>query len=177
MTDLKPHLIEEARKLAVDTLYSEKGHFAAAQRWRTAHLWLGIPASLLAAAAGAAFFEGTLGQWFPGLLAFGASALSAISTFLNCSSRATQHQLAGVQYGKLRRRIRQFVQVQAKLADADEVILAKSLTELTEEVGKTQSESPPIPPHAAKTAIAEIARGSANYTDAELLSAAGDTSE
>ncbi len=168
----RSRIVEEARRLAVDVLYSEKGHFVAAKRWATVHLWIGIPSTLIAAAAGASFFAGA-GPALPGFLAFMASALSAIATFLDPNGIAARHHRTGVLYGRARRTIRQFVHIDSTLSN-DDSELAKQLREITEQVGNIQSESLPIPGFARRQAKAEIDGGSADYTSDELLAAVGE---
>lgn len=172
-TDLagtKAALLDEARRLAVDVLYSEKGHFAAASAWRSRNYWLGVPAALIGAAAGATILA-SAPPVFAGLLALTGAAITALMTFLNPSERAAQHQRAGVAYSKLRRTIRQFAQIDVGTMDAD--ALRKRLTELTDEVSAVQGDALAIPAHAYAKAMAAIQSGSADYTDAELEAATG----
>lgn len=172
-TDLartKAALLDEARRLGVDVLYSEKGHFAAASAWRSRNYWLGVPAALIGAAAGATILA-SAPPVFAGLLALTGAAITALMTFLNPSERAAQHQRAGVAYSKLRRTIRQFAQIDVGTMDAD--ALRKRLTELTDEVSAVQGDALAIPAHAYAKAIAAIQSGSADYTDAELTAATG----
>ncbi|MFZ4746710.1 MAG: SLATT domain-containing protein [Sphingomonas sp.] len=172
-TDLagtKAALLYEARRLAVDVLYSEKGHFAAASAWKSRNYWLGVPAALIGAAAGATILA-SAPPVFAGLLALTGAAITALMTFLNPSERAAQHQRAGVAYSKLRRKIRQFAQIDVGTMDVD--ALRKRLTELTDEVAAVQGDALAIPAHAYAKAIAAIQSGSADYTDAELDAATG----
>src|SRR3569623_2261526 len=97
--DNRAAMMEEGRRLAVDVLYSEKGHFAAASAWRSRNYWLGIPAALIGAAAGAPILASAPAV-VAGILALSGAALTALMTFLNPSERAAQHQKAGVAYSK-----------------------------------------------------------------------------
>ncbi len=47
-------IIEEAKRIEHDALYSAKGHYEAAERWTRFHLTIGIPTAILSAIAGAA---------------------------------------------------------------------------------------------------------------------------
>ncbi len=163
-------MASEARKLAVDVLYSEKGHFLAARSWRAWHYGLGVPAALIGAGAGASI----LGQapiLVPGLLTLLAAALTALITFLNPSDRAAQHDRAGVEYARLRRTIRQFVQID--FATDSDGELRRNLDSLTERVATVQGDAPPISAGAHRAALASIKAGSADYTSEELDTAAG----
>lgn len=167
-------IVAEGRKLAVDALYSEKGHFAAARCWRRLNYFLGIPSVVLGATAGASIVSdlGDNSKLAAGMCALLAAALTALNTFLNPAERASQHHRAGVEYGRLRRLIRQFVQINPRQSpEATE--LRRRLDELTEKVGTVQAEALPIPGYAHRRAYAEIQKGSADYTPKELDTAAG----
>ncbi|RXZ64245.1 SLATT domain-containing protein [Pelagerythrobacter rhizovicinus] len=163
-------MLAEARKLAVDVLYSEKGHFAAASAWRRRNYWLGIPAALIGAAAGATILA-SADPVVSGILALAGAAITALMTFLNPSERAAQHQRAGVAYAQLRRKVRQFAQID--MAGMESAALRATLTALTEEVGSTQGEALAIPSAAYRAAMKSIESGSADYTDQELDAATG----
>lgn len=163
-------MLEEARKLGVDILYSEKGHFAAAASWRKMNYFLGIPAALIGAAAGATILADA-DPVVAGVLALIGAAITGLMTFLNPSERAQQHQRSGVAYGALRRVVRQFVQIDFQSLSDEK--LRERLGEWTERVNTVQGDALPIPMRAHTTAYAEIARGSADYTDKELASATG----
>lgn len=163
-------MLAEARKLAVDVLYSEKGHFAAASAWRKRNYWLGIPAALIGAAAGATILA-SADPVVSGILALAGAAITALMTFLNPSERAAQHQRAGVAYAQLRRKVRQFAQID--MAGMESAALRTKLAELTEEVGSTQGEALAIPSAAYRAAMKSIESGSVDYTDQELDAATG----
>lgn len=163
-------IIAEARKLGVDVLFSEKGHYNAAAAWRTRNYILGIPATLIGAAAGATILA-SAPPAISGILALTGAALTALVTFLNPSERASEHHRAGVSYGILRRSIRQFIQIDA--LGGKEADLRKRLSELTEEVASAQRESLPIPAYAYSKAAKTVKAGSADYIDSELNAAVG----
>ena len=110
--NLKEKIIEEAKKIEEDCTYSSKTQFEAADSWRKIHLWLGIPATIAAAIAGAA----ALSQFdnhniIAGVLAIIVAALSAVATFLNPNEKATCHYNAGNKYNSVKRRVRIFREV------------------------------------------------------------------
>ena len=162
--------MEEGRRLAVDALYSEKGHFAAASDWRSRNYWLGIPAALIGVAAGATILASAPAV-VAGILALSGAALTALMTFLNPSERAAQHQNAGVAYSKLRRTLRQFVQIDMMVMDA--AALQAKLADFTNEIASVQGDALPIPNRAYQKAIAAINAGSADYTVGEFDAATG----
>lgn len=169
-TDSRDAILAEARRLAVDALYSEKGHFEAASAWRGRTYSLGIPAALISATAGATILA-DMDPAIGGSLALVGAAITALMTFLNPSERASQHHRSGVSYGGLRRALRQFVQIDVGIMDV--AALRSRLSELTEKIGALQSESLPIPSAAHKKAFKSIQGGSAEYTPQELALAGG----
>lgn len=136
------------------------------------HYGIGVPSALLAAAAGGtALSEGSVDARVIAAFALSATLLSALNTFLNPNEKAGQHHRTGVEYGRTRRKVRQFVQI-ASLLDTPEALRAR-LAELTDEVGRLQAEAPPLFKLAHWMAGRQIAGGSANYTADELAAAAG----
>lgn len=171
MGEAHESIIEEARKLAVDALFSEKGQFIAAVLWRKINFRIGCAAAICGAFAGAAILGGA-DALIPGLAALAASAQATLNTLLNPSDRAAQHHTAGVRYGQLRRRLRQFVQIEPPFGTGDDV-LRERLNAFTKEIANIQDAAPPLYPKAREQAKKEIDAGYSDYTDAELDSAAG----
>ncbi|MFD1788461.1 SLATT domain-containing protein [Sphingomonas floccifaciens] len=173
----RARIIDEGRKLATDVLYSEKAHFAAAGRWRYWQFWLGNSAAVLAALAGAGFLSKVLSvelqSWLPAVLAFVASLITILVTNMKPDQIWEKHHAAGVDYGIVRRKIRQFVQITARAEGADEKKLAETLDELTEEVGAIQKRARPIPGYAHAKAYKSIHAGQSDYEQKELDAATG----
>lgn len=83
-----------------DCLYTEKTHFAAEERLRRLHLFLGLPATLLAAAAAATLIDSR--AVLAGVLALTAALFSGAQTFVNPEARATSHHDAAVELARVR---------------------------------------------------------------------------
>jgi len=152
--------IREIQRLEEDSIHSGKGHFNAAARWSHVHLWLGIPAALLAALAGASAWKN-----LPDLvaaLALVASGLTAVLTFLNPQQRHTAHAQAGAKFFAIRDEARVLGEVELRngLSPADAVARVKDLSKRRSELNLT---SPPIPAHAYRQARRGIAAGEAAY--------------
>lgn len=175
MSEARGAIIEEARKLAVDTLFSEKGQFIAAVWWRRVNYWIGGLAAFFGALAGATILGGG-DALLPGLAALGSAALAALNTFLNPSDRASQHHTAGVRYAQLRRRLRQFVQIDPPIGTSD-ALLKERLDAFTAEIAEIQEAAPPLYPAVRAKAKKEIDAGFSNYTENELETAAGPRTE
>lgn len=109
MSNLITKLADEASRVEEDTEHSFKGHYNAASRWARYHLWLGLPAALVAAVAGAAAFKGHP-EW-AGVLALVSTALTTVLTFLKPSERAEIHKAAAGQYQALRNQARIFREI------------------------------------------------------------------
>lgn len=109
MSDLITKLADEASRVEEDTEHSFKGHYNAAARWTRYHLWVGLPAALAAAVAGAAAFKGHP-EW-AGALALVSTALTTVLTFLKPSERAEIHKAVAGQYQALRNQARIFREI------------------------------------------------------------------
>lgn len=109
MNDLISKLADEASRIEEDTEHSFKGQYNAAARWARYHLWIGLPAALVAAVAGAAAFKGHP-EW-AGALALVSTALTTVLTFLKPSERAEVHKAVAGQYQALRNQARIFREI------------------------------------------------------------------
>lgn len=134
-------MITEAKNLEEDVLYSEKGHFSIATVWKRVHLALGIPSSILAAAAGVSALK-----QYPNVaagLAITVAVLTALITFLNPEKAAAAHHKAGVQYNILRGKLRRLHSID--LADqVPNTELRARLEALAEEKARIMEKAPHI---------------------------------
>lgn len=160
--EAKEKIIKEAKRIEEDSLYSSKGHFYAAQLWTNLHLWIGIPATILAAIAGAsALSQFDNHQIIAGVLAILVAALSAVSTFVNPNEKATIHHSAGNRYNSLKNRARIFSEIDMDI-ESDESLLTKLRT-LSAERDELNEKSPQIPKWAFRRARQGIEDGEAQY--------------
>lgn len=167
--EFRAKLAAEADRLEEDCLYSAKGHFESAKTWSRWNLWLGIPAVLLAAGAGAAKDTPELASG----LAFAAAAVTAVLTFLKPSDRASSHQRAGALYNSLKNRARFFRTIELTRQPFPST-LEKRLRLLCEERNQLGEASPEIPPAAFARARRGIEEGEAEYrADRPALPAEG----
>jgi hypothetical protein len=145
-------IIEEAKRIEHDTLYSAKGHYEAAERWTRFHLTIGIPTAILSAIAGAA----ALAQFdnhnlIAGLLAIIVAALTAVATFLNPNEKATSHQNVGNKYNALRNKVHVFCTIDSSVENSEQELI-KQLKELARQRDELNQDSPPISSWAYKKA-------------------------
>ena len=160
---IKEKIIEEAKKIEEDSLYSSKGQYEAANSWSKVHLIIGIPTVILAAIAGAS----ALSQFdnhniIAGILAIIVAALSALSTFLNPNQKANSHHNAGIKYNSLKTRTRIFHEIDCN-SDLSIKDLTEKLQELVKERDTLNQESPQISRRAYERAKKGIQAGEANY--------------
>ena len=108
-------LSKEAERIEEDSIHSAKGHFNASDIWRCRHYWLGIPATILGALAGAAIVK----DWtvLASLLSLAATILTALVTFLKPTERASEHKTVGDQYLALKNDARVFREIELLVQD------------------------------------------------------------
>ena len=169
MTDpIRDGLVREADRLEEDTLWSSKGHYAASERWRNVHLWVGVPTAALTAIAGLVIVAGPAETFgVPLDAAFGAVAIAgaastAIMTFLGPEKRSTEHHAAGDRYNAIKGRARRFreIDVHGSFTDKD---LSDRLEAMIRERDELNGSSPLIPKSAHKKARKGIGAGEATY--------------
>ena len=157
--NIKDKILIEGRRVEEDSLYSSKGHFYAAQFWTNFHLWIGIPAAVLAAVAGVTALSDH--EIIAGILAIIVSALGAISTFINPNEKANTHHNAGNQYNALKNRSRIFCEIDTNMKTEEELL--KNLQELSKLRDELNDGSPQIPKWAFQKARKGIEEGEAHY--------------
>lgn len=159
--EVKEKIINEGRRIEEDSLYSSKGHFYAAQFWTDLHLWIGIPATIMAAVAGASALSGH--GIFAGVLALIVAALGAVATFVNPNEKAAIHSRAGNKYSALKNNTRIFCEIEIELETNTEDALLQKLKDLAKQRDLLNDESPQIPNWAFKKARRGIEEGEAHY--------------
>ena len=124
----KQAIFDELERIEEDCIHSGKAQFNAGDRWSRYHLWLGVPAVILSALAGTAFFKDQ--AEIAGAMSMAVALLTALSTFLKPSERASSHKSSGDQYLTLRNdaRVLRIIKLQASCDDA---VAIASLDEIT----------------------------------------------
>ena len=107
--------IDEALRIEEDATFSAKGHFEAARSWGTRHYWIGIPTTVVAAAAGVLVLNEA--PKIAATLAFLVATTSALFTFLNPKQVAGKHLGAGNAFKALQNDARIFRQIQVVLSE------------------------------------------------------------
>ncbi len=155
-------IINEAKRIEEDSLYSAKGHFYAGQCWVNTNLWLGGIAAVLSAIAGAsALSQFDYHNIVAGSLSIIVAGLTAIITFINPNERASVHQKAGNRYNALRNDTRIFYDIE--LSEIDDKKATEDLKKLNDRRNKLNLESHQIPKWAFEKARKGIEEGEAKY--------------
>lgn len=153
-------LRREAERLEEDTTYSSKGHFNAEDTWVRRNYWLGVPATILGAVAGATLIKSQpeLATAFTLL----ASLLTGLMTFLKPNERAALHRAAAGQFLALRNEARIFREIELLQSDRlDE--LSERLKTLSSARNELNLKSPSIPRRAFVAARKGIEEGEATH--------------
>ncbi len=153
-------LRREAERIEEDATYSSKSHFNAEDTWVRRQYWLGIPATALAAIAGAALIK-SHPEWASAFTLL-ASLLTGLMTFLKPNERAAMHRTAAGQFLALRNEARLFREVE--LLQADQMAeLPERLKALSAARNELNQKSPSIPHGAFIAARKGIEEGEATH--------------
>lgn len=158
--DAKALISKEVMRMEEDALHSFKGHYNAADGQNRLHLWLGLPAAIIAAiAGGTALGQETVAA---SVLAFISAILVGAMTFLKPSEKAEQHKASASRYHSLRNNLRRFREIE--LPTNDEVnVLKEKLTQYADTLNELNEISPQIPRSAYEKAKKDIDTGRAAY--------------
>jgi len=153
-------LAAESRRIEEDAEHSAKGHYNAADRWGRCHLWLGLPAAVLAAIASAAAFKEY--PELAGGLAILTAALTTVLTFLKPSEHAENHKAVADQYLALRNQTRIFREIELATG-ADPEQARERLLELASSRDELNQIAPGIPRKDYEKAKKDIDEGRSRY--------------
>jgi hypothetical protein len=154
---LLAEIIKEADRINEDSEHSAKSHFEAARIWGNFNLCIGVPATILAAAAGISKIPN-----YNTLFAIIAAILAGLMTFLNPTGKATKHHNAGTQYNALRNDTRIFINITCR----DQIGIEetrKQLEKLNRRRNTLNTKSPRIPRWAYLIGKKRIREGEAKY--------------
>jgi len=162
-TDTKEHLAalqREAERLEEDATYSSKGHFNAEDTWVRRNYWLGVPATVLGAVAGATLIK-SQPEWATAFTLL-ASLLTGLMTFLKPNERAALHRAAAGQFLALRNEARFFREIEMLQSERLDD-LHEQLKALSAKRNELNLKSPSIPRRAFVTARKGIEEGEATH--------------
>ncbi|OQX03360.1 SLATT domain-containing protein [Candidatus Thiothrix anitrata] len=157
-TELLQKMVLEIQRIEEDCTYSYKGHFNAAEDWKSWNLVLGLPAAVVTAIAGATAFADQ--AFWAGILASIGTALTATLTFLKPSDHASTHKSFGDQFLALRNAARIFREIELiGIEGQDPQALKKRLLELSIRKDELNQTAPVIPRKAYELARKDIEEG------------------
>ena len=135
-------LSNESQRIEEDANFSGKSHLNAASIWIRRHYWLGVPATLAGALAGAAIVKDY--QALAGALSLAATLLTGLVTFLKPYERASQHKAVGDQFLSLRNDSRVFRTIELlEVKEIEELSLVlKTLSARRNDLNKGSPEFP-----------------------------------
>lgn len=97
-TGLHQDIATELGRIEESATYSAQTQFSSSKFWRGLNLFLGIPAAVFAAVAGAAGLSDAMSTEAAAIIALVAAALTAVMTTLNAAQRAQQSHGAANAY-------------------------------------------------------------------------------
>jgi len=159
---LRKNIVNEAKRVEEDALYSAKGHFYASKFFGSLNLVLGGIAAVISAIAGGTLFaqmrENTI---LPGILMLIVTVITATLTFIKPNQKETEHLNAGNKYNALKNDARVFYLT--KVSILDDAHIVQDLESLNERRNKLNIDSPQIPDWAFNCARKGIENGEADY--------------
>ncbi len=142
-------------------MWSSQAQFEQAKRWRGFNLAFGVPASALAAIAGATALADAAGRVPAAIMALAAAAFGGVLTTVNASHRMNQATAAANAYLEIQTAARQFRTVDLPYAPLDEA--RSELAELTARRDEQNRAGEPPSRRAYKRASRNIERGGQSY--------------
>ena len=137
----KAAISDELERIEEDCIHSSKAQFNAGARWARYHLGLGVPAVLLSGLAGTAFLRDQ--PEIAGAMSMAVALLTALSTFLKPSERASSHKSSGDQYLTLRNdaRVLRMIKLEASFDDAAAVANLDEITKRRNELNQASAQA------------------------------------
>jgi hypothetical protein len=151
----------ELYRLEENAMYGSQMQFEQAKLWRGVNLVLGIPASVLAAVAGATALAATAGRIAAGILALTAAGFGALLTTLNASYRTNQAAVAATGYLAVQTAARQLRTIDLPAMDLDDA--RKDLAALTSQLDEQNKSAAPPSGRVYRRAKTNIEGGGQTY--------------
>ena len=149
----------ESTELEEEARFAAAAHRINSRKWQKWSLYLGIPATILAAVAGVTAFS-ELPEAVTGFVAILAAALTGISTFLSPSDTATSHRTSSATYNRIRRHANLLRDLDAATVKQDDEAsvkeLAQTLRDLTNQLSEAEQAAPTLSHASRKQAKEEI---------------------
>lgn len=151
----------EFQRIEESSMYSSQAQFEQTKKWRGVNYMLGIPASLLAAAAGGTALAATAGRYAAGIMAIAAAALGALLTTINATHHMNQASSAANAYLEIQTAARQYRLIDLPTGDLSDA--RQQLAELTARRDEQNKTAEPPSRSAYKRATANVESGGQSY--------------
>lgn len=151
----------ELLRLEESAMYSSQAQFEETKHWRGVNLSLGLPASLLAAAAGATALAATAGRVTAGILAIAAAGFGAVLTTVNASHHMNQASSAANAYLEIQTAARQARGIDLPYMSIDDA--RQILAEITARRDEQNKTADPPSKRSHRKAQANIKGGGQTY--------------
>jgi hypothetical protein len=155
----RDNVLKELARVEEDCEVSSKSQFNAADRWSRYHIMIGLPAVILAAAAGAAFLKAY--SDIASAISLVVAILTAAQTFLKPGERGQSHKSAGDQYLALKTQTRIYRTI-GYFRD-DEAAIASKLNDIDDQRRALNTAAPIPAPRDFRRAQKGIALGEATH--------------
>lgn len=160
-TSQRAALRDELSRIEESTKWSAQMQFEATKLWRGVNLALGIPASVLAALAGATALATSTGRVAAGIVALSAAGLGAVLTTINAGDRMNRAASAANAYLEIQTAARQLSNIDLPNLELDEARAA--LSELTARRDEQNRVAEPPSSRLYKRAAATLKSGGQSY--------------
>src|SRR5215475_4018557 len=154
-------LLAEGRRVEESAMRSAQNQFEQAKIWRGSNYVIGVPATLLAGAAGATALASTVGRIWAGVAALAAASLSAVMTLLNLARRTDDALTAANAYLAAQQDARVYCEIDLHKLDYDAA--RQALSELIARLQEVHKAAPLPSRRAYKRAQRNIERGGQAY--------------
>lgn len=157
---------KELGNVEIDALYTYKGHYNAADRWKLVHGLLGWSSALLAGGSG---LSGLRNEPVVAIiLAFVAAAVAGATAVFSPKESFARHYASAGQFKEIHARVR--VERTIKLDQIDEATATTRLEEIMTRYHNLNQQSPPVPSWAYEKTRKGIERGEHVYDQDKELS-------
>jgi hypothetical protein len=154
-------IADELHRIEESCMYSAQIQFEQTKQWRAVNLGLGVPASVLAAVAGATALAATTGRIAAGIIALAAAGFGAVLTTVNAAHRMNTASSAANAYLEIQTAARQAREIDLPMWDLDEARAA--LGELTARRDEQNKTAEPPSRRSYKRAQKNIEDGGQSY--------------
>jgi hypothetical protein len=154
-------LLVEGRRVEESAKYSAQNQFEQAKIWRGLNYIIGVPATGLAAVAGAVALMTAVGRIWAALAALTAASLSAVLTLLNLSRRTDEAHTSANAYLAVQQDARVFCEIDLRKFEYEEA--RQALSELIARLQEVHKSAPLVSKRAYRRGKKNVEAGGQTY--------------